>query len=210
MVRTGSRAEAGARPVDGRADSAIDGDGAAALNAMAKAALGTDPIAVRRFLTTIAPTIRRVCRGVMGRDHPDLDDAIQDCLFETMRALPRYRFEGNVLHYLTKISIRLAIAVRRRGTTRSGRLQALDEERPADWQGQNHGPGIELAELVRQILGTLSRVQAETLLLRILLGFSIEEIASITGVPINTVKTRLRLGKESLRRRLEHHGCHPF
>jgi RNA polymerase sigma-70 factor (ECF subfamily) len=214
MVRSDSRAEAGARPVDGRADSpggGDDGGGAAALNAMAKEAIGKDPGAVRRFLTRIAPTIRRVCRGAMGRDHPDLEDAIQDCLFETMRALPRYRFEGNVIHYVAKISIRLAIAARRRGTARSGKLQALDEQPPAaDLQHESSGAGIEISELVRQIVSNLSRNQAETLILRMLLGFSIEEIASITAVPINTVKTRLRLGKKTLRRRLEHQAHAPL
>ena len=39
--------------------------------------------------------------------------------------------------------------------------------------------------------------------------FSYEEIASITDASINTVKTRLRLGKNSLRRRLEQDGHAP-
>jgi len=34
------------------------------------------------------------------------------------------------------------------------------------------------------------------------LGFSVEEIARTTGVSQNTVKTRLRLGKDALRKDL--------
>jgi RNA polymerase sigma-70 factor (ECF subfamily) len=64
--------------------------------------------------------------------------------------------------------------------------------------------------LVRQIVRDLSRVQAEVIILRLMLGFSIEEIASITGASTNTVKTRLRLEKNSLRRRLEHDGHGPL
>jgi len=37
----------------------------------------------------------------------------------------------------------------------------------------------------------------------------VEEIASITGVPLNTAKTRLRTGKDKLRRHLEKRGYSP-
>jgi RNA polymerase sigma-70 factor (ECF subfamily) len=208
MVPADRYALAGTPQVEALRDPSVGGD-AAALNALAGEALAKDPDAVRRFLSAIAPAIRRVCGGVMGYDHPDLEDTIQDCLIDTMRAMPRYRFEGNVVHYVTKISIRLAIAARRRGALRSGRFQPIDEQRSADWQGESDGARIELAHVVRQIVSHLSRVQSETLILRVLLGFSIEEIASITEAPINTVKTRLRLGKNVLKRRLEEHDQAP-
>jgi len=35
------------------------------------------------------------------------------------------------------------------------------------------------------------------------LGWSLEEIASHAGVPINTVRSRIRLAKEAMRRRIE-------
>jgi RNA polymerase sigma-70 factor (ECF subfamily) len=35
------------------------------------------------------------------------------------------------------------------------------------------------------------------------LGWSLEEVASATGVPVNTVRSRVRLAKEALRRRIE-------
>jgi RNA polymerase sigma factor (sigma-70 family) len=208
MFPADRRATAGARPADGSGNARAE-DEAAALKALAGEALRNDPADVRRFLSAIAPIVRRVCGGVMGHEHPDLEDTIQDCLVNTMRAMPRYRFEGSVGHYVTKIAIRLAIAARRRGKVRSGRLQALDEQQPEHWHTENE-PSNELGQVVRQIVGVLSRVQAETLILRVLLGFSTEEIASITGAPINTVKTRLRLGKNLLRRRLEHEGHAPL
>jgi DNA-directed RNA polymerase specialized sigma24 family protein len=37
----------------------------------------------------------------------------------------------------------------------------------------------------------------------------VEEIATITGVPLNTAKTRLRIGKDNLRRYLEKQGYAP-
>ncbi len=62
------------------------------------------------------------------------------------------------------------------------------------------------ADLVRDLLDDLNQEQANVLRLRLMLGHSIGEIAGITGVSLNTVKTRLRLGKVQLRRWLERRG----
>jgi RNA polymerase sigma-70 factor (ECF subfamily) len=58
-------------------------------------------------------------------------------------------------------------------------------------------------ELLRDLLGELPREQMETLALRTLLGCSLEETALSTGVPVNTVRSRVRLAKERLRHRIE-------
>ena len=49
----------------------------------------------------------------------------------------------------------------------------------------------------------LPEEQAETLALRVVLGFSLEEVAQATGVPLNTVRSRVRLAKTSLKKRIE-------
>ena len=41
--------------------------------------------------------------------------------------------------------------------------------------------------------------------MRVVLGFTVEEIALATDVSVNTVKTRLRLGKNTLRKSLTSH-----
>jgi DNA-directed RNA polymerase specialized sigma24 family protein len=65
------------------------------------------------------------------------------------------------------------------------------------------------ADLVRNLLDDLNKEQANVLRLRLMLGHSIGEIAYITGVSLNTVKSRLRLGKVQLRRWLERRGEGP-
>jgi RNA polymerase sigma-70 factor (ECF subfamily) len=62
------------------------------------------------------------------------------------------------------------------------------------------------ADLLRNLLDDLNKEQANVLRLRLMLGHSIDEIAGITGVSQNTVKTRLRLGKIQMRRWLERLG----
>ena len=173
----------------------------AELDERARAALRDDPAALRAFLGAVAPIIRRVCRGVIGRESSELEDAIQDCLIDVARALPQFRFESSVSHYVTKIAMRRAIACRQRASARLKQHATLDS---SSLPGARFDPALEVrASLVRDLLDELNEDQAKALLLRIMLGHSIEEIASITGVSANTVKTRLRLAKGQLRRWLQ-------
>jgi RNA polymerase sigma-70 factor (ECF subfamily) len=55
----------------------------------------------------------------------------------------------------------------------------------------------------RNLLDDLPEEQAEALALRFMVGWSLAELAEATGAPLNTVRSRLRLGKEALRRRIE-------
>jgi RNA polymerase sigma-70 factor (ECF subfamily) len=183
---------------DGGADIAPKAD-PARLEALAREALGQAPEAVRRFLLAIAPVVGRTCRGVLGPRNSDLEDAIQDSLIDVTRGLPSYRFQGNLIGFVTKIAVRRALASRRRSVARVRHLQLLDDlhhELPvADASVRE----IERAEVMRDLLRRVRPIQAETLVMRVVLGFSVEEIALATEASVNTVKTRLRLGKNALR-----------
>jgi RNA polymerase sigma-70 factor (ECF subfamily) len=157
--------------------------------------------AVRRFLEEIAPVIRRTCRGVLGSGHADLEDTMQDSLLACVRALQQYRFDGDIRHYVTKIALRIAIAARRTSASRWRAEEPIELERAANQSGTSAEEwSPDEIDLIQRILDNLTRVQSEALLMRVVLGFSIEEIATKTGVSQNTVKTRLRLGKNALRR----------
>ena len=56
---------------------------------------------------------------------------------------------------------------------------------------------------MRALLADLPEEQAEALALRVVLGWSLEEVARAYGIPTNTVRSRVRLAKEALRRRIE-------
>jgi RNA polymerase sigma factor (sigma-70 family) len=199
MVRA-DRAPETTKPNDERTDDAtVDPAG---LNTLAQKALGKEAQAIRTFLQAIAPAIRRTCRGAMGPGHADLEDTIQEALVDTMRALPRYRFEGNVIHYVTKIALRLAIDARRRGTLRSGHLLEFREHQVRHTIGHVEDRRFEEAELARQVLQQLSPTLTEALVLHLILGFSIDEVASMTQTRTNTVRKRLRAGRASMRRKL--------
>jgi RNA polymerase sigma-70 factor (ECF subfamily) len=195
-----------------RACTPADNEALGPLTALARAALENDPDKVRRFLDGIAPTVRRTCRGVMGCTHPDLEDAIQESLIDIVRALPQYRFEADVSHYAAKIALRVAIAERRKDRARVESLRLMHqsrESRPPSLDPAGIVADVECSWLTRLIVRKLKKSQTEAVLLRFFLGCSVEEIASITGVPLNTAKTRLRTGKDKLRRHLEKRGYSP-
>ncbi|HVT08309.1 MAG TPA: RNA polymerase sigma factor [Polyangia bacterium] len=179
------------------------GGNASELTALAEQAVRTrDDAIVRRFLEGIAPSVRGVCRAVMGPSHADLEDAIQECLIEILRALPKYRFEGTIVGYASRIALRCSIAARKRGRNREQRARVLAElEAVTAACGKGDGgPGL---WFLCDIIDELPKVQAEAVVMRMVLGYSVEEIAVATQVPVNTSKSRLRVAKEYLRRRLE-------
>jgi RNA polymerase sigma factor (sigma-70 family) len=178
----------------------------ASLDSLAREALGQEPAAVRRFLLAVSPAIRRACRSVMGAQHTDLEDTIQDCLIDVTRALPSYRFEGNLFGYVSKIAVRRALVSRRRSVARVRHLQLLEDLHDGLPVADANAREIERAELMRDLIRRLRPIQAETLVLRVVLGFSVEEIGQLTDVSVNTVKTRLRLGKNALRQLLVWHA----
>jgi RNA polymerase sigma-70 factor (ECF subfamily) len=177
-------------------------DSGSYLTELALEARTQDPLAMRRFLEAIAPSVRGVCRSVLGGRHVDLEDTVQECLIEILRALPKYRIEGAVVHYTNRIALRAAIAARKRGRNQEQRLRALAEEASA-FPPVATNDSIPSLQLVRELIDDLPPVQAEAILMRMVLGFSVEEIATATQVPINTAKSRLRVGKDNLRRRLD-------
>jgi len=177
------------------------------LNDFVREVLRGNSSATRCLLQAIAPLVRSICRGVMGREHPELEDALQDCLIDVVRALPQFRFEADVSHYVTKIAMRRAISLRRRSRARAQKHVEMDS---GVVPVTTFDEGVEVrANLIRDLLDELSEAQSTVLRLRLMLGHSIDEIASITGVSVNTVKTRLRLGKNRLREQLERSGEGP-
>jgi RNA polymerase sigma-70 factor (ECF subfamily) len=153
----------------------------------------------------LAPRMLRVARGVLGPNDPDVDDAAQEALVAFLRALPAFRGECSVAHYATRIAVRCCMVLRKRD--RRGREiaeQAADADASDDMvlAGEPVVAARRRSE-IRELVGTLPEAQAETLALRIVMGLSMDEVAASTGVPLNTVRSRLRLAKEALRKRIE-------
>ncbi|AKU98473.1 RNA polymerase sigma-54 factor RpoN [Labilithrix luteola] len=181
-------------------------DSLAALKAFSPSerALAGDPAEIRELIELLMPDAIRVAGSALGEHHPDLDDAVQLGLLAVIKQLPSFRGHGSFRYYAMRIVQRTAYALRRK----SKRIVLLAEKMRADDGEEVADDASEpVDQSLRRVLGelfqTLPEAQAETFLLRVVLEYDVDEVAAETGVPVNTVRSRLRLAREALRRRIE-------
>jgi RNA polymerase sigma-70 factor (ECF subfamily) len=138
----------------------------------------------------------------MGAHHPEVEDAIQLALIGFIQALPSFRGECDPSLFAARIAVRAAGAVRRRSRARCKRLDPSVEVDALEGKPTEIAASRRRAAF-RAVLDDLPEEQAEALALRFMVGWSLAELAEATGAPLNTVRSRLRLGKEALRRRIQ-------
>jgi RNA polymerase sigma-70 factor (ECF subfamily) len=175
------------------------------LGDLVPAALGGDAMKLARLIEAVTPAVLGVVRAVLGARHADVPDVAQESLIAFRRALHAFRGDSTVTHYARQIALRVATSAQRRSLRRRSidrRLPADEEARSGPW---DEDPALRARRLdaFRELLASLPEAQAESLALRAVLGYSLGQIASETGAPVNTVRSRLRLALEGLRRRIQ-------
>jgi RNA polymerase sigma-70 factor (ECF subfamily) len=172
---------------------------------LANRAAAGDLAATQDFLAYVWPTLTRVASGVLGARHPDLDDAVQQSMIALLRALPAFRGECHPAGYASRITLRVALRVRKgnkRDLTRRENFSLLNVSDQVDSPNED-ALATRRRELLRELLQDLPEEQAEALALRVVMGWTLDEVSRATGAPINTVRSRVRLAKEALRQRIE-------
>jgi RNA polymerase sigma-70 factor (ECF subfamily) len=168
-----------------------------------------DPAAQRTLLVAVGPGMLRVIRGVLGAAHPDVEDTLQDALVAFHLALPGFRGECSTLHFACRIAVQTAMNARRRAGHRTKHTPNSPPEELAHLARDDRSPAEILAadrrrRVLRDLVAELPEPQAEVLALHAVLGYTVEETAGVTAVPVNTVRSRLRNALAKLRARLEH------
>jgi RNA polymerase sigma-70 factor (ECF subfamily) len=132
------------------------------------------------------------------------EDVTQEAFISIWRSGARYdAARGSVRTWMLGIVRNRAIDALR---SKAGKAPKLDfdddavlEHRPAAEQTESEALERETAEEVRGALGELPGEQAKVIQLAYFGGFSHSEIARMLGVPLGTVKGRMRLGLEKIR-----------
>jgi RNA polymerase sigma-70 factor, ECF subfamily len=144
------------------------------------------------------------------RDAGGAEEITEDVYMQVWRQATRYdSARGSVVRWLLTLTRSRAIDRLRAGATQRERSAPLDEA--ADVLETMPGPEHAAAEgerrtLVRAALARLSAEQRQAVELAYFRGMSHSEIASHVGVPLGTVKTRIRLGMNRLRASLGEAG----
>jgi RNA polymerase sigma factor (sigma-70 family) len=174
---------------------------------MAQAAATRNPDAAATLVMHVGAPMLAAVRRVMGAKHRDIDDVTQDAVIALLGALENFRGECSVVHFAQRIAVLTALSARRRIRVerRCTDPDATEIENVPD-SGMG-SPWLATVsrrrrELVQQLLDELPDMLAESLALHFAFGYTVEEIAAAASISANTVWSRLRLGKQALRRKL--------
>ena len=158
-------------------------------------------------LAECGPLAYRVARGVL-RNTADAEDVAQEALLRAYRSFDRLRDRNRFRGWLIRIAFRIALDRLRSAKRR--------EQRDTLWSQPAHLPSPATAEDIavsNQFQGHLDRALEElpeklrlALLLSAMEGHTIDEIASMLGVPIGTVKSRIFIARKKLAEKLRCHA----
>ncbi|MBW4721534.1 ECF RNA polymerase sigma factor SigK [Saccharothrix obliqua] len=160
-----------------------------------------DDKAFARLYDVVAARVFGLVRHVV-RDHAQSEEVTQEVLVEVWRTAARYDpGRGSAVAWVMTMAHRRAVdRVRsaQAATRREDLAARRDAETPFDAVSEQVAARIEQRQ-VRRCLATLTDLQRESILLGYFRGYSYPETAAVLGVPLGTVKTRMRDGLIRLR-----------
>ena len=140
-------------------------------------------------------------------DRAAAEDVAQEAFLSIWRSNARFeRARGSVRSWVLGVVRNRAIDALRRGGVQAPRLDQDDdtilEARPAEERTDAEALRRETSREIRGALGRLPSDQSQVIQLAYFGGFSHTEIAEMLGMPLGTVKGRMRLGLEKVRLQL--------
>ena len=146
----------------------------------------------------------------MTRNTSDARDLLQEVFLAVYRHLPSYRNEGQFKGWMMRIAANKTMDLLRM-RQRAPKLSTDDaaDEAMLQWQAPDHGNPDQLYEQdsanrrIRAVLQALTPEQRLVVELKFFQHSTFEEIATQTGTPVNTVKSRLYASLQKLKDTLE-------
>jgi len=139
----------------------------------------------------------------MLEDAAEAEDVVQEAALRALKARTRFRSEADVCTWFQRICIN---SCREAARKRSSELQRLEAaRREALWQdpGYSVDPeaialALEDGEHLQKAIAALTPEQRLAVVLHDLQGWKAREIAADGGLPLATVKSHLRRGRQAL------------
>jgi len=143
----------------------------------------------------------------MVADRVAAEDVVQEAFLSIWRSRERYRRErGSLRTWVLGIVHHRAIDALRRNLVHDRKrasAEGLEERQEAPELTATEVIRRDEARIIRTALGTLPKEQRQTIELAYFGGFTHTEIADQLEMPIGTVKGRMRLGLNKMRRALD-------
>ncbi|QQO21418.1 sigma-70 family RNA polymerase sigma factor [Bradyrhizobium diazoefficiens] len=151
---------------------------------------------LERIVIGLRPKLHRYCARMVG-SVVEAEDVVQEALTKAVEALPRVRAIENPEAWLFRIAHNAALDFLRQRERR--KVFETDEDvdmkaDPVDEVFQRQAAAAALHTFMR-----LPVVQRSSVVLKDVLGYSLEEIGDVSGKSIPAVKAALHSGREQLR-----------
>ncbi len=161
-------------------------------------------VLVQRYQDRLYPTMLRLTGSA-----EDALDLLQDAFLRAFEKLDKFQGESSFYTWIYRIAVNLALSGRRRrkGAVRvigATRVDALDP--PSDPSLSDPALPLERAErdrLIQEALNALANDHRAVVVMKEFDGLRYEEIATVLGVPVGTVRSRLHRARLELRDRLK-------
>ncbi|HZS24000.1 MAG TPA: sigma-70 family RNA polymerase sigma factor [Gaiellaceae bacterium] len=172
----------------------------------------SDPVLVQRakdgdgraldaLLARYRPRAERLARHML-RDPDDASDATQEAFAKVCVRLQQFRGGAQFSTWLHRLVVNTCLdAVERRRTRMH---EPLGDQLASDDDPARTARNSELRRELCDALAGVSPAQAQVVLLKDALGYSFEEIAEASGMPVGTAKCHAHRGRARLSERLEH------
>lgn len=171
---------------------------------LARAAAEGNPAAKRALVERLVNRVRSTTRYLAG-GHADAEDFAQLSFVEILQSAGSFRGESPLEAWADRITVRTTMRYVKQQRWRSQYLTYDSEQ-----QGTDHASAeddVDRQRVMRrmsELFGDLKPKQRAVVTMRLVMGYSIAEIAEATGANPNTVRYRLNTGRKKLRRRIRH------
>ncbi|MDX6470056.1 MAG: hypothetical protein QOF75_1859 [Gaiellaceae bacterium] len=161
-----------------------------------------DGFALEALCARHAPKVERLALRIL-RDPEDASDAAQEALAKLCVRLRQFRGDSQFSTWLHRLVVNTCVDAAER---RKARVHEPLAEHLSSGPDGDPVRAAGMSELRRELCDSLAGVspqQAQVVLLKDALGYSFEEIAEASGMPVGTAKCHAHRGRNRLREHLE-------
>jgi RNA polymerase sigma-70 factor, ECF subfamily len=166
---------------------------------LTRAAAQGDPAARRELVDLLFDRVRRTASFLSG-NAADAEDLAQVALVRILSSAGTYQGESSLTRWADRVTV-LTAAKELEKKTRRARLFAVKWAAPAPSAGVDEDTD---ARRIRSgLVAAVRRLPARNraaIVLHYFRGYGVAEVAELVDAPINTVRGRLRAGREQLRK----------
>jgi len=165
----------------------------------ARRAAGGDRAARRQIAGRLLERVRATARYLSANDR-ERDDWVQLSLLEILASLGGFRGDSSLEKWADRITVRTVMRLLKQRRRREQKVSLIPEPHPE--MLTTDGPSFEellIRERVAEHLRTLEPDNRAAVVLKLVHGYKVDEIAELLGTPRDTIKGRLKRGRRELK-----------